>query len=409
MEKISLSQFLYFQPNAPIEQPTDKGFLMLANRLIKIWCESKLMKDVPNPLKQLVALGLVGYYQDIIADSGVWRTFISECKRMYGRYVPFYIDSEDYIEYELNCNDVKFLTWYFLAFNSMQYRQLYPLDADLIALAELFYKELDKCYESSPNPSDYTIIFDVELYDEEYIQPVYDLSQWLFWKNYLIVPPFQLTYAQVYNEMEEIRVSGISEKEALEKCETIKNEVMSSIPTGPLALYLNEWLHLILTGKYPKQSSAKNKVANGNHPYYDAFVKATNGEKILFIETYEELNKFFIEGMNWQEGEEHLPIMKSHSDFVLMVTPDKGMLVAKNVAKCIKHPKNHLYNKEYADENAFQLIARRGLCPADLLLFVCENGFLPDAKFPYSENTELVKDNWDFLARCYLQEYYRAD
>lgn len=104
-----------------------------------------------------------------------------------------------------------------------------------------------------------------------------------------------------------------------------------------------------------------------------------------------------------------------------MVTPDKGLMVAKNIAKCIKHPANHLYDRDYARKFAFNLISQRAVCPGDMLRYICQNGYLPDATFPEDaticnvnngfdeENRKLVAENWDFLARAYLQEYYRGD
>ena len=405
MEKITLNQFIFSQPNSPIEKPTDKGYLILANRLLTIWQSSKIMNDLPDALKQNVVLGIVGYYQDIIADSGVWRTFISQSLAMYGHRVPFYCEDDDYIEYELNLIDVKFLVWYFLAFNSMKYRYLYPLEENIQKLGELLYDELERCYDNAPNPSDYNDILDVELNNPEYTNAIYDLSQWLFWRNYLLVPPFQLTYSAVYSRIEEIRLSGVGEEEALAECEELKNEVMKSIPTGPLALFLNEWLHLIVEGKLPKEKPTEQQI----HHFYTDFTAYTGGKTIIFIKTYDELNKFFIDALHWNSQEEHFVNLKQHSDFVLMVTPYKGMMIAKDIAKCIKHQDNALYDQQYASENAFSLLAERGVCPADMLLYLIENNCLPDATFPNSDDTDAVKNNADFIARCYLQEYYRAD
>ena len=113
--------------------------------------------------------------------------------------------------------------------------------------------------------------------------------------------------------------------------------------------------------------------------------------------------------MHWNSLEEHFVKLKQHSDFVLMVTPYKGMMIAKDIAKCIKHQDNALYDQQYASENAFSLLSERGVCPADMLLYLIENNCLPDATFPNSDDTDAVKNNADFIARCYLQEYYRAD
>ena len=101
--------------------------------------------------------------------------------------------------------------------------------------------------------------------------------------------------------------------------------------------------------------------------------------------------------------------MKNEQDFVLLVNPAKGMLLAKNVAKCIADPGNPLYDKAYANIMAIELLAVRGKCPADLLSYIEENDWLPDAQFPGSGDTELVRRHWDFIARCYLQEFYRGD
>lgn len=406
MQKISLQQFLFNQPNSPVEKPTDKGYLIIANRLLTIWNDSKLIREIPETLRHNVVLGIIGYYQDIVADSGIWRTFTDHCLSLYGHRVPFHQQDEDYIDYELNLIDVKFLTWYFLAFNSMKYRFIYPLNDDLMALATLFFNELDRCYENAPIPTDYDALLDVELNDPECTNAIYDLSQWLFWRNYLLVPPFQLTYSAVYNQMEEIRLSGIGEEAALAKCEEVKNEVMSTIPTGPLALFLNEWLHLIINGRLPK---AKAENTSELHKFYTAFTNYTGGKNMAFFKTYDEMNQFFIDALQWKSGEEYFVNLKQNSDFVLMVTPYKGMMIAKDIAQCINHPDNPLYDREYATQNAFALLAERGVCPADMLLHLIENDYLPDASFPDSDDRQLVKTNADFIARCYLQEYYRAD
>lgn len=92
-----------------------------------------------------------------------------------------------------------------------------------------------------------------------------------------------------------------------------------------------------------------------------------------------------------------------------MVSRDKGMLVAVDIARCISHPSNPIYDKEYARHHAIELLTERGRCPGDLLRYVCSNGWLPDAVFPGSDDHRLVADNWDFISRCYLQQYYRGD
>lgn len=407
MNHISKNQFQYYQPDIDIEHSTDDFYLNLANYILEEWNKTKLFTDIPLNARQNIVLGIIGYYQDIISDMGIWRSFISLCKKMYGSYVPFYEDDKNYIEYELNINDIKFLTWYFIAFNTMQYRFIYPLNENIQKLSQLFFDILNKTYDDAPTPIHFRQILDIDLYDAEYTNAIYDFSNWLFWHNYLIVPAFQLTYSQIYSNIEQINKSTDNEITKKSKIENLKREVMASLPTGPLALYLKEWIHIIIENKYPSKHY-QNDNETPEHKYYTAFTKATGGKIIKFIETYEELNQFFISAMNWGTGE-HLNFLKNDSHFVLFVNPQKGMIVAKNIAQCIKHPENPLYDHQYAQKNAFKLISERMLCPGDLLKYICSNNYLPDAKFPDSDNNRIVADNIDFISRIYLQEYYHGD
>lgn len=417
MDNINIRQFLATQPNGEVEQTSDKVYLAIANRLYHHWDKCGLLQEVPDDLKKVVCLGLIGYYQDIVSDAGLWRSFIDRCKDLYGNYVPFHKDSEDYILYELNRSDVEFVTWYYLAFNSMQFRYCSPMEPQLLKLAGEMYAILEDEYDEVPSPANYTKLMECELHNPEDTECLYDLGQWLFWRNWLLVPPFQLSYSQIYSQMVEIQHNSPSTEVARARIEEIRQEVMTSMPTGPLALYLREWLSLLLERRMPAKTKSKDAEALAEHPYYTAFMKANDGLPLRFIHTYEELNAFFIEGMGWAAGEEHLPQFKGHSDFVLMATYDKGLMVAKDIARCIKHSDNPLYDADHAAKFSFTLLSQRAVCPADMLKYVCEHGWLPDARFPemplmqQSEpgDAQLVADNWDFIARVYLQEFYRAD
>lgn len=418
MDSINIKQFLFYQPDGGAATATDKLYLAVANKLYHHWCDKALMQEANDDLKKVVCLGLTGYYQDIIADAGLWRSFIDRCKSLYGNYVPFHKDSEDYILYELNLADVEFVVWYYLAFNSMQFRFISPLDNRIMVLAKELYHILEDEYDDIPACESYKPFMDCELHNPEDTQALYDLGQWLFWRNWLLFPPFQLSYSQIYSQLVEIQHNSPSPEVADQRINEVREQVMTSMPTGPLAMYLREYMSLLLEGKMPP--AGKRETPAEEHPYYTAFMRATTGREICFIRTYEELNRFFIDGMDWEAGEEHLPQFKGHSDFVLMATHDKGLMVAKGIAKCVKHPDNALYDQSHADKFAFTLLSQRGVCPADMLTHICKNGWLPDACFPEPASLtpsqpdaayrrELVADNWDFIARVYLQEYYRAD
>lgn len=425
MEKLNIKQFMAFQPFPEHPHPVDNQYLEIANRLLQEWENSALMPHVPDELRSVVCLGLMGYYQDVVSDAGLWRTFINAHHSRYGYYVPFHYDETDYILYELNLADVEFMVWYLLAFNSMQFRYMSPTLPGLKQIASRLYHILEDEYDQVSEPVDYKEIFDCDMHDPEDAEKLYDLGQWLFWRSWLLLPPFQLTYSQIYSQIVEVSRSSKDQKEANEAVDQIRQQAMTQLPTGPMALYLREWMYLLLTGKMPSDKTTKESDANmpkEDHPYYTKFIEANKGRVIKYIKTYGELNDFFINGMGWEADQEHLPAMKGHSDFVLMATPHEGLMVAKGIAKCIKDPDNPLYDMEHARKFAFTLLSNRAVCPADMLLYICKNGWLSDARFPETPSLEqapssdddeqqalIIQREWDFLARVYLQEYYRAD
>lgn len=398
---ISKQQFLMWQPAAPQETSTDTYYLSLANRLAAIAKDKGLFPHYPEKAVERAALALVGYYQDVICDAGVWRSFISENRRLYGFTVPFYDDGGDYLDYELNQIDVRFMVWYSLSMNYESRRVWNPMDSEITEGADEWWRVLDEAYDESPMPEDYRLTHELEIHAEEDSDAILKLGNWLFMHCYLMTPAYALTLAEIASEFD------LSKEDELIAFQKRMEQSMVEDPTGPLALYVREWLYLMIEGKMP--SIANRSASAGEHKYYTSFTKATNGEIIKFFGNYQELNSFFIDALGWEKGEEHLSQLKKGNDFILMVNREKGMLLAHDIAKCIAHPLNPYYDKRYASEHAIELLTERGCCPGDLLRYVCENGWLPDARFENSDDSQLVSDNWDFIARCYLQQYYRGD
>ena len=81
---ISKEQFLLRQPAMPEATSTDKFYFDLCNRLAEIAREKNLFPSYPEKVMERAALVLIGYYQDVISDAGIWRSFINECRRQYG-------------------------------------------------------------------------------------------------------------------------------------------------------------------------------------------------------------------------------------------------------------------------------------------------------------------------------------
>lgn len=399
---ISKDQFLLRQPSMPEVTATDPFYFDLANCLVDLAREKGLFPSYPEKVMERAALALIGYYQDVISDAGVWRSFISECRRLYGFTVPFFSnEGDDYVDFEMNRADVRFMVWYALSMNYENRRVCNPFDKELIEGADAWFELLEKEYDEAPIPENYRFSAELEILNEEDRPEIMRLANWLFLHCYLMTPAFAMTLSEISSGYD------LTKEDSVVELQKRLDAAMWEDPTGPLALYLGEWLYLIVENKpYPEPTVLMDPAP---HKYFVAFTTFTGGKPIKYFATYEEMNRFFIDALGWAEGENHLDQVKDDKDFVLMVDFSKGMLLARNVAKCIADPDNHLYDKEYAREHAMELLTERGVCPADLLIEVCKNGWLPDAHFPGSDDFSLVSRNADFIARCFLQQYYRGD
>lgn len=400
MENITMQDFLVWQPGFPKRVESDTFYLDLANRLLKE-SKSTVFGDVlPFAVLKRMCLCLTGYIQDIVSDAGIWRSFVDANRRMYGFSVPFHKHGEEYVDYELNREDVRFLTWYSLAMGYESLRDIYPHKPEILELADKWFEVLERAYDDAPEPEGYNVARELDFYDPADSAAVFQFGQWLFLHCYLMTPAMAMSLGEIMSDPE------LMKEENVHLLHSRLEEAMMELPTGPLAYFVPEWVSLILNGKMLKKKEPANDTF---HPYYEKFIKANGGKNIVFFATYQEMNNFFIEAMGWAKGEEHLAMMKNDRDFCLMVNKNKGMLAAKNVAGCIAAPGNPCYNKDYAKSHAFRLLTERGLCPGDLLREVLKEGWLPDAHFPDSDDLELVAENADFIGRCYLQLYNIGD
>lgn len=398
--RIGERQFDLRQPEGERSDADVKYYLDIANKLIEASEEQGLLMRWNPQVISRAAMIMACYMQDVVADGGLWRSFVNEHHHLYGRYLPFYDCGNDYIPHELNPEDVRFMLWYALAMTEEGLRLASPLSEDISEASGVWHDILDARYDDAPVCGNWTQARTLELTDPDDVKQICSLGNWLFMYGYLTTPAYSLTLGDIMRESE-MRVNDP------EKIEKRLEQSMSEDPTGPLALYIGEWLKFMIEGR--PLSVPAEKSSGPRHPYYDGFMKATGGSRIKFLGSYTELNGFLIKALGWASDREHLQQVKGARDYVLLVDEHKGMLLARDICRCIKLPENPYYDEAYARDHAIELLTVRGACPADLLSYLRECDAIPDARFPGTDDTALVKDNFDFIARCYLQKYYRGD
>ena len=117
---------------------TDEWYLDFANQLLPLVADSFIYggREWEEDQKR-VALTCALYLEDCVADGGNWRQFIHWHRKSYGRYLPFYALTEEYLPDEINREDIVFLLW---AINSPVGDDFdgveNPMDADLLEFAD---------------------------------------------------------------------------------------------------------------------------------------------------------------------------------------------------------------------------------------------------------------------------------
>lgn len=397
--EITIDRLKQMLPNPDVEHPTDDYYLTLANYVDKMWAETKLMPEIDENIRHGVVLDLIGYFQDVVGDVGLWRSFVTMCRHLYDKPIPFYNVGETYSDFELNKEDVQFVIWYSLETRLGFSGLVSPFDNHLLQLADRIYKLFDFLYEEAPAADDFKSLRELELTDSEQVKDIFMALGWLFWKSYFLRPFSKYAYEPDIDEEEEL---------SLEETLTNQGRLHTTIkrPTGPLALLADEWLRLILTGELPKEM---RRTAHQEHDYYTRLVKAV-GCQIAFFPTYDDLERFLTDKMGWDDDSEGLfPQLCDASDFVVYAERHKGLIIAKDVAKFVSHPSNPCYDREAASVAAHRLLMERGVCPIDLLKYLFDNQMVPDAAYPAAHSVEMLHGDWDFIARMYLGDYYRCD
>lgn len=367
-------------------QPSDTYFVELANKLYN----EITISELPEKYRKKLSLYVAAYLEDIISGLNLWNSFRNEHRKLYGKSLPFYTEENDYEDNEPNYSDICFIIWNTWQKALFNHEYINPLDSRITTLAKRLFEIVAEAYEEAPENE---IL-------ENYFSSFTDIKEadkkldWLFGHTYLTEPSM------------EPYIDRVSPTDRF------------IIPTGPLALFLHEWIDIISASRewgkidklYISEQPIPEYMQEKNRDIYEKFTSYTNGYPLVYLNGYEELKKFIVNVLKWKDDDNHtLPQMKSYKNFVLMVNPEKGLLLAKDICEYIYDDKNPIYNKVKAKENVFRLLTEETLCPPDLLMHCINNNMLPDLNIPGTEEKDLAIRNADFIARHSLLYYYRGD
>ena len=247
--EITVKDFMERQPNNPKVAVTDQFYLWIALRLAKLWDESPWLRGLDDDVRRDVVLAVTGYFQDVVADGGVWRSFSRLHDNRHGSPLPHYGRSEDYVDYELNKDDVRFVMWWTIVGETGS-EALDPQDSELDALAMAFHMLLDEEYEQAPVPRQFCIAVEVDLDSPQDAQRIYDYAYWLYWRSFLLRPSSLAVMERAMPQAHAI-IERAGESDARPLLLELNERLMSSEPAGPIPLTTAQWLRLIIDDQLP--------------------------------------------------------------------------------------------------------------------------------------------------------------
>ncbi|MBR6248211.1 MAG: DUF3843 family protein [Muribaculaceae bacterium] len=242
---ISVKDYLLTQPGFPRVSPTDPYYLEVAVALSHAWQAWGGLGELSEAVRRQVVLATVCYFQDIVADAGLWRTFTRLHNERHGQPLPHYGRSDDYIDYELNVDDLRYLIWYIIAGEHAPEPGLEPDDADIARLAEVLHAVLDERYTEAPVAPDWQMLSAVDIDNPAEAQEAYRLAYWMFWRSYLMRPTSLAATRHAMPEAQAI-IARYAGEDASPALADLNDTLMVSRPAGPLSLTIGQWIEEII-------------------------------------------------------------------------------------------------------------------------------------------------------------------
>ena len=148
LKKIVTNDIKECHPNKNSYQ-TDQYYQRLANRLQDGFCSlGKIGEERTAEVMHRAAIVLANYMEDIVADSGQWRSFSNLCQELYGHPVPLFHEDEEYYADEPSLNAIRFLLWSIASNVSGEFVLSDSKSMELMTIAA--HDMLEEAFEEAP-------------------------------------------------------------------------------------------------------------------------------------------------------------------------------------------------------------------------------------------------------------------
>ena len=420
MKKIFVKEWLLLHPYAQ-STSVDAYYTNISNRIYEIFEATGLINSFEEKEAKQTSLRLAAYFEDVISQTNIWRTFIRSYKEDYGRYLPFFETSDHYYEDEVNLEDVRFLLWHYI----QQYHGwrkgtfVSPENPVTQATANMVYNLFCEEWTVAPENDNMRMLFSPETRYEN--DEAYDkLLHWFHYHSYLFPDAGRELTEYTQALWNENRDGG---QEQLSDLIMDTHQKLAYVgKTSMLALTSPQWLALIFPEDHPdhafmreiaEQSQAviPEEIVEQNKKEYENFTAIANGQPILYFQKSNELEQFLREKMpEIAKADYQLPGTLKGKKLALYATPQEGAQIMSLDLELIKDPNNPFYNKEKAEKQALSYFIVKH-CSIYMLKLMMEKGMLADAQTKSLKSQErgkaIIQENWEFLSRYFIKEYAR--
>ena len=163
---------------------TDLYYTRFANRLFDS-LRGFVGKDLPDKnFTHVLARKLTSYFEDIVADMGVWHSFSDLCMKLYGYPVPMYHADKEYYPDEPSLDAVRYLVWDVA--NEMFPDRIFETDRLLQEMGQEAYRLFSDAFEQAPiNEEAKKVMDDMLHYATEGFNELRNVLDWVLGGNYI--------------------------------------------------------------------------------------------------------------------------------------------------------------------------------------------------------------------------------
>ena len=248
---ITMNDWLKYHPYTKISQ-VDYYYLKLCNKLLKANINEPLVREIKwSEYKDLTCI-LVCWFEDVISETNIWRSFTAEHKRLYGNFLPFYDTVVNYYDDEINLQDIRFLIWHFFSIINEDIL-INPFRLIFNFFAAKAYELFEKEYETAPQNLPFKEKLLVPTYREFFETRL--IMEFLTFQSYL---NFHYAKRKMKEKMENVDKHKHEPKyDNILRYDSKVNFLIEGV-SPILALRANEQLANIIGKNHPKYHNIKN-------------------------------------------------------------------------------------------------------------------------------------------------------